>query len=686
MKKHTLFYCLFMLVICSLQANAQQFEYSVASNFDQPNDIRCYLSKAASRITHHSLDSIHNLQDWQSVRERRYAEFLEMMGLNDVPFKGERPPLNIEKAGTIQEQGFRIEKLYYESLPGLYVPANLYIPDGITAPVPAILYVCGHAHTQKHHYQAHARKFAQLGFVCLIIETIQYGEVRGEHWGEESRGWFHWYSRGYTPGGVELWNGIRGLDLLSGLPEVDQDKLGVTGISGGGSQTWYLAAADPRVKASVAVAGAGSLEGQIAQRTIDDHCDCMMPINTYSQDFTDIGALIAPRAFMIAQTTGDGYYSIEAVRELYEGTKKIYDYYDQPDNLQMIEASGGHSYGENGELRPPIFSFFVRELMNKNLSPEEIGDLDDSLARQLSEEELKVYVEGVPKDDRTTTIQDSFIKVAPPPQINSIEALDEHRTEVVDFLENKTFGAFPSAPAPLDIKLEFKTQDFGEYGKHIYSFVSEEGWRLKVSVQWHRPPDQSQPVLLVLRNPDEGRWASAGFASGARDKMSVAYFEARGIGETGWAPNLQWHIRRSAAWTGRTIASMRVYDVLRCMEALRTLPGIDPEKINLAAQGEMAATALYAALLDDNVNALIVKDPPSTQNAPSQPNGRGEAIEMLNCLRITDLPLVAGLLYPTPFVAVGDLPDTYQWAEALYKNLNEGKSLTKIQSLSEWKP
>jgi hypothetical protein len=192
--------------------------------------------------------------------------------------------------------------------------------------------------------------------------------------------------------------------------------------------------------------------------------------------------------------------------------------------------------------------------------------------------------------------------------------------------------------------------------------------------------------LLVLRNPNEERYASESFTSGMDRKMSVAYFEARGIGETGWAPNLQWHIRRAAAWTGRTIASMRVYDILRCIEFLQNLPGIDPEKISLAAQGEMAASALYAALLDKKINTLILKNPPATQNAPSQPNGRGEAIEMLNCLRITDLPQVAGLLYPKPLVAVGELPDTYQWAEALYEHLEGEQSLIKVQKLSEWNP
>ena len=96
---------------------------------------------------------------------------------------------------------------------------------------------------------------------------------------------------------------------------------------------------------------------------------------------------------------------------------------------------------------------------------------------------------------------------------------------------------------------------------------------------------------FVLRSPDEDRWASEGFVGGLDDTWNIAYFETRGIGETGWAPDLQWHVRRSAAWTGRTVASMRVYDVLRCLQALRKLgektsddPWADPRVIAAAIE------------------------------------------------------------------------------------------------------
>ena len=679
MKK--LFAGCFVLLSCGF-LSSQTSPVEVAPAFDQANNIRQHLCKVAGDITHNSLKDIKNLEDWKAVREERHEQFMEMLGLQGKPFNGKRSPLNVTKTGVIQKNGYRIEKLYYESLPGLYVPANLYIPDGIKKPVPALLYVSGHAHAQKYNYQAHAKNFAENGFVCLIIETIQRGEVEGEHLGQESNGWFHWYSRGYNPAGVEVWNGIRGLDLLSEMPEVDKNNLGVTGISGGGSQSWYLPAADPRVKAAAAVAGASSLEGQIAQKTIDDHCDCMMPINTYGIDFSDIGALIAPRPFMIAQPNRDLYYSIEAVHTLYNKTKPMYSFYGKPENLKMIDATGGHSYGSKEELRPEILSFFINELKGEKVNPDALGKID--ITKELSEEELKAYVNGVPKDDRTKTIQDSFVELATPPVIETIDQLDSYREEVKVFLKEKTFGAFPDEPRPLDLRLDFRSSSKSGNERKDYSFVSEEGWRLKVSLQTGQPANTDKPLVLVLKNPNEKRYASAGLASGLGENRIVAYFEARGIGDTGWSPSQQWHIRRASAWTGRTIASMRVYDVLRCLEALRSIPGVNPDNISILAQGEMAAIAPYAALVDGNVKALLLKDLPATQNVASAPSGEGEAIEMLNCLRVTDLPQVVGLMFPNELVLIGDSPESYRWTESLYKNLNKPDAYKKIQKASQW--
>jgi cephalosporin-C deacetylase-like acetyl esterase len=642
-----------------------------------PNNIRAYLISAATAISDQSLSEIHSLKDWQNIRDSRYMEFIEMMSLTDMPVNGVRTPLNVKVTGTIQQKGYHIEKLYYESLPGLYVRANLYVPDQIKSRVPAILYVCGHSPTQKVHYQAHPAKFARLGFVCLIIETIQFGEVYGEHWGCYARGWFNWYSRGYDPAGVELWNGIRGIDLLTARPEVDPEKIGVTGISGGGSQSWYIAAADPRVKAVAPVCGASTLKSQVTSRTIDGHCDCMMPINTYRQDFMDIGALIAPRPLLICQADRDGLNRIESVRDLYHQIENIYKLYDAGDHIGLVETPGGHSYHKISRER--IFSFFMDHLMGKKVSPEEAGDIDDSPQSLLTEDELRVYSDGPPADDRTKTIQDSFVKLHPAPGISDEAALNAFRDTVRNFLKIRTFGAFPDKGPSFDKVQEFRTLDGGRFGEEIFSFRSEPGWRLKVDIHWEHKVDSLSPLLIVLRNYDEERWATEGFASGISRGQNIAYFETRGIGEFGWAPELQWHVRRAAAWTGRTLASMQVYDLLRCIEFCRTLPGVDPAKISLAARDEMGVVTLYAALMDGKCESVILKNPPETQDQPGSPSGKGPATEMLNCLRITDVYQLPALLSPSKTIFAGEIPPAYLWSENILKILGKGP-FTKIPS------
>ncbi len=672
----------FLLVSCLVAITGRSQSNTFLPDPEYPNDIQTYLCNEASRITHNSLEEIETLDQWEKVREERYQEFIEMIGMQDMPLKGERPPLNVTYTGTIKEKEYRIEKLYYESMPGLFVPANLYIPRGLKKKAPAILYVCGHSHTQKHHYQEHAINFAENGFVVLIIETIQRGEVKGEHLGAYEKGWFNWYSKGYNPAGVEVWNGIRGLDLLCELKEVDKDRLGVTGISGGGSQSWYLQAADPRIKAAAAQAGAASLEGQICQSTIDDHCDCMMPINTYGIDFTDVGALIAPRPFMIAQTTNDLYYSIEAVRTLYDKLKPLYQLYDSEQNLLMREAPGPHSYGSNEELRAEILSFFYKELKGKEVDPEELRPID--ITKRYTNEELTAYVDGPPPGDLTKVIQDHFVELATPPQIQNTQQLTDYRQEVIEFLSEKTFGAFPEEKLPLEVKEEFQYMNKGGNVGKKYSFVSEEGWKLNVNLSLGQPTEEKRPVLLVLPNPDAGRWAPYELSRGVRGKMIVATFEARGIGETGYAPKYQWHLRRSAAWTGRTLASMRLYDVLRCLEALREIPGVDPDQISIVAEGEMAVVAAYAGMLDEKVKALLLKNPPATQNVMGDPDGKGMAIEMLNSLRVTDLPQVTGLMFPREVISIGEWPDTYTWVEELYENLDHAAAIRKVDQPGEW--
>ncbi|MCS7253916.1 MAG: acetylxylan esterase [Armatimonadota bacterium] len=646
--------------------------------------IREYLSHEAIKITENALKDFTSKEAFHKLLPMKRMQFLEMMGLSDLPPHHERPPVKAVTTGVLDKGLYRIHKLYYESIPNLFVTANLYMPkrDG-RAPFPAVLYFCGHSQNQKWHYQAHPRHFAQLGFVCLIVETIQLGEVQGYHHGCYREGWFHWYSRGYTPAGVELLNAIRAIDFLTQLDEVDRDKIGATGISGGGATTWWVAAADERVKVAAPVCATATLASHIYDKTIDGHCDCMWWINTYLWDLADVGALIAPRALMIASSDRDAIFTIQSIRKVYSQLKRLYEMLGVADNLRLVETPGAHSYHRIS--RTSIFSWFMKHLQGREIPPEQVEDIDESNERIEPIEALRVYVDGEPKGNRVRTIQDDFIKLAEPPKIDSEADLRRVREKVVSELKRKTFNAFPKEPPPLDLKVEFEFAHDGATGCR-FAFTSEEGWRLHGTLVISRGAKQPAPAIIAPRNPLEGRNETESFLGRINVPYAKVVVELRGTGDTAWGEELQWHIRRAAAWTGRTIASMRVYDLLRALEAARSLPQVDANSIAIAARGEMAAVALYAALLDGRVRTLILQSPPATQNAPSSRDGRGQAIEMLNCLQITDLPQVAGLLYPTEIVFVGDMPNSYLWAKELYGKLGSPHKFIFVHEVSGWKP
>lgn len=217
-----------------------------------------------------------------------------------------------------------------------------------------------------------------------------------------------------------------------------------------------------------------------------------------------------------------------------------------------------------------------------------------------------------------------------------------------------------------------------------FAYTSEEGWRLHGLLLTRHAQNSPSPAVVALRVPGENYVETEYWIGRLNAPWAQAIVEPRGTGDTEWGEGLQWHLRRAAAWTGRTLASLRVWDTLRALEAVRTLPPVNGGPIALAARGEMAAIALYAALLDGQVQTLFLEAPPATQTEPSRPDGRGPAIEMLNCLRFTDLPQVAGLLYPAELVFVGDCPASYAWAEELYRALGAPGKFRRINSLSEW--
>src|SRR5262245_21419414 len=236
------------VTVAALVGLAQQPEKPKGKRGDAM--IEKYLAAETDRLSRKVLDGAKTLQEWQKRRPRLHREYLDMLGLWPLP---DKTPLKATVTGKVERGDLVIEKLHYQRQPGLYVTANLYRPKVVRGKLPAILYVCGHSYRgrdgNKSAYQDHGMWFAANGYVCLVLDTLQLGEIWGVHHGTfgtpyrhlkpygiqgkdkvvETRWW--WQAVGYTPAGVECWNGVRGIDYLCTRPEVDAERIGVTGIS-----------------------------------------------------------------------------------------------------------------------------------------------------------------------------------------------------------------------------------------------------------------------------------------------------------------------------------------------------------------------------------------------------------------------------------------------------------------------
>src|SRR5262249_30275733 len=180
-----------------------------------------------------------------------------------------------------------------------------------------------------------------------------------------------WQTLGYTPAGIECWNAMRALDYLQTRKEVDAKRLGVTGRSGGGATSWWLAAADDRVQCIIPVAGIADLRAHLVEGLADPyrkgvitgHCDCMYMVNTYRWDFPEVAALCAPRPLMLGNSDADGIFPVPGYRRLAEKVRRVYDLYGAGDKFIVVETEGPHK--DTPELRLAAYRWLNRCLKDQ---------------------------------------------------------------------------------------------------------------------------------------------------------------------------------------------------------------------------------------------------------------------------------------------------------------------------------
>jgi cephalosporin-C deacetylase-like acetyl esterase len=557
-----------------------------------------------------------------------------------------------------------VEKLHFQSKPGLYVTGNLYRPKKARGKLPAVLYVCGHSgrgrNGNKTAFQDHGMWFATNGYICLIIDTLQLGEISGVHHGTYSRGRWWWQARGYTPAGVECWNGIRAIDYLVSRPDVDRDKIAVTGISGGGATTVWISAADDRVKCAVPVSGMSDLESYVTHKVINGHCDCMFLVNSYGWEWTTIAALIAPRPLLFCNSDNDPIFPMDGNRRIIARLRQLYKMYDKSNLVDDYVSKGGHDY--RPDLRVAIFKWINKHLKN------DTGPAKDAKFKFFPDKELRVFPEekDVPKNAINGRIDETIVPIARA-KLPEAKKFAEWRNELLKKLRAKSFRDFPDRFPPAKFRNSVETS--GEMGGA--ALISESG--IEILLGWTLGEFEEQPspgVLVVLDSVKEQESdATPSWAKTFAPKDNANLLAVRGlVWYAQWTqkspPN---YVERSHALLGKTVDEGRVWDIAATIRYLKSKDK-RKRKWRVIGRGQSGILAAYAALFEPDIDEVFIVDPPKWHR---------DGPIFLNVLRVLDIPDALGLLAPRPLTLINAKDKAFDRTAAIYKLAGAEKKLQR---------
>jgi dienelactone hydrolase len=618
-----------------------------------------YLAQETARLSGRFLDGAKTLEEWQAKRPRLRQEYFYMLGLSPMP---EKTPLSATVTGRLERGDVVIEKVHFQSRPGLYVTGNLYRPSKVASKLPAILYVCGHSARgrdgNKTAYQEHGMWFASNGYVCLIIDSLQLGEIPGIHHGTYRFGRWWWQARGYTPAGVECWNGIRAIDYLVSRPEVDPQRIGVTGISGGGAATTWISAADERVKCSVPVSGMSDLESYVGHKVINGHCDCMFLVNTYQWEWTTILALIAPRPLLFCNSDHDTIFPMDGNQRVIARLRKLYQMYGKPEQVDAHVSPGGHAY--RPDLRIAIFRWINKHLKGKT------GNVRDVDFKPIPDHELRVFAadKDIPKDAINGKIDETFVPLADVklPQPGHFEAW---KKIMLAELSAKSFRTISEQIPATRSSLMDEVQS---------GWIStEQGIKVRLDAFPNKPKDSKHLAWFVLRPEDTDKGLIASWMHPFTTDASIS-FVPRGYLPTWTTKSPPNYVARAHALLGKTVDEGRVADIVTTlrrwkMEAMKEFKAGGPAApIRLVGRGQTGILAAYAALFEPAVGEVVVVDPPSSHR---------EGPNFLNVLRILDIPEALGMLAPRRLTLVNARDRAFDKTAQIYKLAGAEDRLTR---------
>jgi pimeloyl-ACP methyl ester carboxylesterase len=478
-------------------------------------------------------------QDLQGLQQALREHLLAMLG--GLP--SQRTPLNPRVTGVIPMDGFHIEKLIFESLPGVYVTALVYVPDDVIKKRPAVLVPSGHAPNGKAFYQALCQRLARRGYVVICWDPVGQGE-RSQFW-DARTGKSRYnlicaehavlgnlaYLAGTNLARWEIWDGMRAIDYLLTRPDVDPERINITGTSGGGFQTAHIAALDPRIKVAAPSCYITALPMRVYNRIFKDP-DSDPEQDLYRMisegvDHPGLLLLMYPRPVFVAAAVLD-FFPIEGTHKTFGEVADLYARFDHGDRIAMHEGYHEHQYSpENQEAAFEFMDHFNGMPLRHDLSPgKELDEktlqctrtgqvmLDFANARSLMDVIREYHVEH---------------KARPAQNLKQLyySALHPH---IASWMVAQYRGA---APEPNEIRWEaVGTSQWGEVT--IERYLLRHSGELELPFLYiHKTSEQRRPMLLWLSDngkPTPQDWPELTKHLGAG--YDIVSIDPRGLGET----------------------------------------------------------------------------------------------------------------------------------------------------------
>ena len=434
---------------------------------------------------------------WLARAKFLRQQILVSAGLWPLP---EKTPLNPHIFDRIEREGYSAEKVYFESYPGFYVTGNLYRPVGKAGPFPAIL--TPHAHwnygrlenSEVASVPARCINFARQGYVVFSYDMVGYNDSRQvDHYikRKDSRSSemdpdvdrpLSLWGLGTLP--LQLWNGIRALDFLESLPDVDRNRLACTGASGGGTQSFLLAAVDERIKAAAPV--------NMISLTMQGGCTCEntseLRLDTNN---VELSALLAPRPLLLVSATGD--WTRETMQVEYPAIRSVYQLLGAEDRVQAVQFNAPHNY--NRESREAVYRWFGRWILGQK---DEDQFRERSFRVEMPPQLLVFYGRALPEGAKTQDQLFGYLKGKFEQQLQGLkprdaESLARFQEVMRPALEHALAAEYPDlrqvVASPLPSYKPATAQEF---------FIGRQGRGDRVPAKLWFPRRKAQPTTATL--------------------------------------------------------------------------------------------------------------------------------------------------------------------------------------------